>query len=387
LGQTSILADHFVQDHIRAVNERLVSAPLFVVGNEPKFNSRFGGAVSFLPEAVPASFLSGKEGDSNGSSVTSAKSSFPNRFMYPDIHFAVKQRTLEQERAAMKNKSSTANNKDASTLGNNDDQDTKSTEVSEETKTTAVTEEPKTIVEPQKIASLEVYLAHWEETLNIERKELLYRYEKFSQYTVMVHTPKDNQAHRAWITVPGIADATPPLQIGDVVLVRPLRLLSLPTVINGYISWSLPHHVVEIRTIVVAVNRRRAKRDSVEVSWLDNAHHAMLMQAMGITSPIISGPYNVRFVPSTKPQHRSLTALDWIGETFRSDGASFMNLMYPKEAPDVPLHTLSNLVTFETTLNERQTEFVNMVVSRTTRPSTKSIRGPMILTGPAGTGT
>jgi hypothetical protein len=361
---------------------------MFAFGNQPKSNERFWGAVSFLPQTVPSSFLSGEEGQSKSqTSAANTVISFPNRFLYPDIHFAVKQRTLEQERAALKQGKESHAAKNDGVVENNDDQDTKSTEVSEETKASEVTEEPKEVDDPKKIENLGDYLSHWEETINTERKELLYRYEKFSQYTVMVHTPKDNPAHRAWITVPGIADATPPLQTGDVVLVRPLRLLSLPTMMNGYPYWSLPHHVVEIRAIVVAVNRRRSKKDSVEVTWLDDAQNAILMQAMGITSPLVSGPYNVRFVPSAKPQHRSLTALDWIGETFRTDGAAFMNIMYPKEAPNIPLHTVSNLVTIETNLNERQTEFVNMVVSRTMSPSTTSVRGPMVLTGPAGTGT
>lgn len=363
---------------------------MFAVGNEPKFDGRFWGAVSFLPQPVPPTFWAGAEGESR--SQTNAErviGSFPNRFLYPDIHFAVKQRTLERDRAAMTSKSTAATNDGGCVAGTSDDQDqdTKSTEISGETKNSEVLETPQKIEEPKKIETLDDYLAHWEETIHIERKELLYRYEKFSQYTVMVHTPKDNPAHRAWITVPGIADATPPLQTGDVVLVRPLRLLSLPTMINGYPSWSLPHHVVEIRAIVVAVNRKRSKQDSVELTWLDDAQNAILMQAMGITSPIVSGPYNVRFVPTTKPQHRSLTALDWIGETFKSDGAAFMNIIYPKEAPNISLHSVKNLLTFEPNLNERQTEFVNMVVSRTTSPSTQSIRGPMVLTGPAGTGT
>jgi len=89
------------------------------------------------------------------------------------------------------------------------------------------------------ISDLEHYRLVWEAILKEERLELLRRYENYSQFAVPLQistqgeNPKFLQA--TYSSDGGIADANPPLTIGDKVLVRPLHRVSLPL---------LPHQVV-----------------------------------------------------------------------------------------------------------------------------------------------
>ena len=103
--------------------------------------------------------------------------------------------------------------------------------------------EPSAIrVQADDISDLRRYCFVWEFILRKEFEEVLVRYENYSHYAVSLNVSNHVNAHhdgdgehgpgqrflKATFTCHGIADANPPLMIGDTVLVRPLHRLSLP---------------------------------------------------------------------------------------------------------------------------------------------------------------
>lgn len=241
-----------------------------------------------------------------------------------------------------------------------------------------------TTIDLETCSSLEHYKITWERFLHKERRELLLRSEQKSQYA----TPVDcHHAHSILLQVPGIADANPPVLVGDTVLLRPIPRSRLP-LING--GWSGPVHAIEVRTRVLAVHRGGAKKgrttaDAVAVSWF--ANDRVFVQGFGGVRKL---QMNIRFVPASTSYTRCLTALDWLEQTYRTaaEQADIFRVLFPEESPVIPPLPTSAMQVFDSrVLNHKQNDFVRMVLTHTHSPSTSQVRSPMVLTGPAGTGT
>jgi hypothetical protein len=198
----------------------------------------------------------------------------------------------------------------------------------------------------------------------------------------------DERHYRFRCKVPGIADAYPPLQSDDVVLFRPVKALHWPRY-DSRNPWELPirwsnkaSSYLEIQSRVAVIIRDTPTRaGGIEGPWLDPLIASTLRLAY------FESKFNLRFIPNTKITERCLTALDWLGTLPKP---MVMNLLFPDHAPRVvllqePLETFTN--DKNDPLNDKQAAFVHMVLARTRSPSLDQVRGPMVLTGPAGTGT
>lgn len=364
------------------------------------------------------------------------------------------------------------------------------------------------------IAGIDTYRIVWEAILATERLEILHRYENYSQYGISISGPFGREkSFKALLEIHGIADANPPLMIGDTVLVRPLHRVSLPlkphehppprpppppqppipinskaakknirkerrlaearmALAMGFqqqmhmfgphlspqeqferqqqfeqvsiqrqqerqhaqiqilrslqehhpdnheaihkamhgLQWSPPVHVAEIQGKILSLQRASTKvvvgedgetkkhNDRVTFSWPEKLESDTLMFTFREAAKAYGndmGIYNVRFVPSQSKLERCLTALDWLVEAFEDAPGKAMELLFPTSAPDVAIpssEAASNGILAHSNqqlnqqLNDNQASFVSMVLGRTKHPSTNDIRGPMVLSGPAGTG-
>lgn len=254
---------------------------------------------------------------------------------------------------------------------------------------------------------LKHYCSYWESVLIQERRERLLLAEKCSQYAVNVHGQNLTSGHpTAILTVTGIADASPPISIGDIALIRPLTALNRPLITEETKVFynkmpPLPSHV-EIHCRVEDVQRYQGGR--VILSWLPD-YQALNLSAM------YGGTFNVRFIPSVEPLKQTLSALAWVSSC-ASAGDALQRLLLGErseepvvsggvEAPDHLRQALqdklstnaasaaANVVKAYFRLNKDQRSFVNAVMNRTHSPkldSDKKSLSPLILTGPAGTG-
>jgi riboflavin biosynthesis pyrimidine reductase len=255
------------------------------------------------------------------------------------------------------------------------------------------------------IGSLQDYVQTFSQLLKLEQQELLILYERYSQYqhTLDSTSPPNFSENFASWKIPGIADAGPSIAPGDVCLIRPMVPLSLPMLpptkrsLKGKpkskLVWSAPIHFLEIQTTVVSVQRgglaaAGGTPDTVTTTWVDKTTQADLKKA----SP--THQYNVRFVPSSKHYSRCQTALGWCASL---PPAMAMHLLFPNTAPVLPTsQTAVHLDDFlgNDSLNLAQRQFVDMVLRRSQHTPKNNnninedhhIRPPMILTGPAGTG-
>lgn len=203
--------------------------------------------------------------------------------------------------------------------------------------------------------------------LREEHEETLVLYERYSQYNCIVKVTS-GPTTRGLVNAHGIFNAQPPLKSGDIVLLRPQRAVRISsTKRRAPVEW------VEIQAKVVQTIRGKGKaQDKVLFTWLNPVHTALLANER----------FTVRFLPSTIEYERSLSALDWIN-TLHPDAAK--NLLFPTEAPQLPSYSpIKDELTKD--LNEKQSSFVKMVLTRTVYPSMQKVRPPLILTGPAGTG-
>ncbi|GAX12635.1 putative helicase MOV10L1 [Fistulifera solaris] len=256
-------------------------------------------------------------------------------------------------------------------------------------------------------ADLKQYCEYWERVLIQERRERLLLAEKCSQYGVNI-VAQQGSADRpmAILTVTGIADAAPPILVGDIALIRPLTVLSRPIVTAETRSYynvvaPLPSHV-EIHCRVHDVQRSQGGR--VILSWLPD------FQAENLSS-LYKGAFNVRFIPSVEPMKQMLSALAWVA-TSSTKGDELERLLLGErsnvpaspggmEAPDHLKRALEDKLSSEAAsasskvvrayfrLNKDQRSFVNAIMNRTQdsrSDSTKQLLSPLILTGPAGTG-
>ena len=267
--------------------------------------------------------------------------------------------------------------------------------------------------------TLKAYVQTFSRLLGLERQETLILYERYSQYAHTAMLNNDTQDVVNW-NIPGIADAGPSIQPGDLCLIRPMVPLSLPLPMvipirkitkrrpMPELVWSAFVHSVEIQATVVSVQRGGGVTatpgvttpDSVTTTWIDKNTQ------LDFRKTYARNQYNVRFIPSTKHYSRCQTALNWCA-LLPEDYA--MNLLFPNEAPVLPtspqiaLHLKDCSLGNDNRLNSAQLQFVDMVLRRSQHPpkndddknniNTNSedhniihIRPPMILTGPAGTG-
>uniref|UniRef100_A0A7S1ZI40 RNA helicase n=1 Tax=Ditylum brightwellii TaxID=49249 RepID=A0A7S1ZI40_9STRA len=213
--------------------------------------------------------------------------------------------------------------------------------------------------------------------LREENEEKMILYENFSQYGVTVQTDPKNP-HRATIEIPGIHDARPSIQPGDKMLLRPHYPVPLANYLKGFQS-NQQRDRVEIRAEVIRTVRGRSNRkgerinDRVILTWLDSKLVPLFQ----------SFHFNVRFIPSNIVHQRCLAALTWLS-TIKP--AIAKELLYPTKEPILPDYSPSSDSCHGKDLNEKQSAFVQMVLTRTAHPSMETVRPPMVLTGPAGTG-
>jgi hypothetical protein len=265
----------------------------------------------------------------------------------------------------------------------------------------------------------EAYMQTFRELVQLEYEQTRRLFEQYSQYEVKITTNsfpngkgQQNFLNKVdWVArfrIPGIADGRPSLSPGDMVYIRPHNLIRNPYHLQGFYPppspqnasppvFSVPEvqnmafHVAEIRSTVVSVTRSKfvddeeLRKDLVVVSWgVDPL----------LTSTLLSNSQNnlftVRFVPSTISHERSLTALRWLDSLHPTIARE---MLFPSDIPKLPLSPAVNendsydcLELEYMQLNENQSKFVQMVVTRTANPINKNIRPPMVLTGPAGTG-
>lgn len=389
LSEHSVLAANFVPEHLRRVNEWNVTAPLIADTREQ--------GTPFGPKGLPVPFapICYCKGNNANLPSTLPLHAYPHRAVPSDLYYAVKYR-VGMLQPTVKNEASSA------------------------------TVPPQNLPSVENISSLDDYRSTWETILEAERKDVLLRYENYSQYakaieihTVTLQIPYKTISKasvgtllKATIEINGIADGSPPLMIGDTVLIRPMHRVSLPltshtprTLTTG-MQWSPPVHVAEVQATILSVQRGtlgmgaggiEGTSDRVVVSWLNPESSHILLQSLETASkgimqnahPAVN--FTIRFVPATTRHERCLTALDWLVETYKKYPQAAMDLLFPVTAPVFALPSAvivasNDILAHSKQLNDKQANFVSVVLGRTQDPAIDQIRGPMVLTGPAGTG-
>lgn len=245
------------------------------------------------------------------------------------------------------------------------------------------------------------YVAIFRELLQVEYDATRLLYESYQQYHVRIEPSPirrrdglgiDNGV--SCLKIAGLADARPPLQPGDLVIVRPhyaVPLQAFPTaaIIPFNKNRKLPPMGrVEIHCRVLSITRGKQTKnndhvkDLIFISWVDGPKLGDQLRSLQCA---------VRFIPTTKSHERCLTALQWLTSSVSENVAR--ELLFPSRLPDLPPppgrngYDGNSFCEFENEkLNKNQTRFVQMVLTRSSSPSTEGVRPPMVLTGPAGTG-
>ena len=241
--------------------------------------------------------------------------------------------------------------------------------------------------------SIKEYASTFRSALRLEHEELMRTYEKYSlfHWPLSGHEEKKN---KAVIHIAGSADARPSLQIYDVVLLRPIQLLT--NIFRGKKGKTTVYQYnTEIESRILSIVRGKPNvPDQVIISWDLNRQ-----QTDALNDPTWKRTYAIRFIPSSAFIESSLTALDWIENLSEFQQKALETVLFPVTAPIVkPLspdqkklptegknssHPKSDI---DKPLNELQSSFVRMVRARTLDPCFEMTRPPMVLTGPAGTG-
>lgn len=241
--------------------------------------------------------------------------------------------------------------------------------------------------------SIKEYASTFRSALRLEHEELMRTYEKYSlfHWPLSGHEEKKN---KAVIHIAGAADARPSLQIYDVVLLRPIQLLT--NMFRGKKGKTTVYQYnTEIESRILSIVRGKPNvPDQVIISWDLNRQ-----QTDALNDPTWSRTYAIRFIPSSAFIESSLTALDWIEDLSEFQQKALEMLLFPVTAPIVkPLSPDQTKLPTEgknsshpkcdidKPLNELQSSFVRMVRARTLDPCFEMTRPPMVLTGPAGTG-
>jgi hypothetical protein len=406
MDSSSVLADQFVPYALEAVNF-IRPNTLWAAVDLPVLDTELA-AIFF--QSVPAPLCPcscGKDGNNDSSLKTPAATStatvaskvpvspnlpphhhiwsFPLRILDPELNFAVERR-VEKLHGTSKHESLTD-------------------------------EQAGDLVLPavEDIKDPVTYRETFEAILTAERKEVLVLYERYSQYDkpIATHIDNDDSSSRVQMCIPGIADAHPPLEAGDFLLLRPVKKLSFPVTKNDLArdaretkarknrrsrpichQWSLPINVLEMQCRVVNIVRDRMPTilGAVQGTWVP------FLQAETLDQCHPNGNYNLRVIPNTKMIQRCLTALDWLA-TVPSD--MVMLMLFPDQAPkllslivkdddddddDANSKTGASPPWTADDLNDKQSAFCQLVLARTRSPAFDQVRGPMVLTGPAGTG-
>ncbi len=293
-----------------------------------------------------------------------------------------------------------------------------------------------------KVGTTQHYLAVFRELLQVEHAEIHSLYARdYDNYKVKINIPpaKSTQGGKVnggvgQFRMKGIADGRPAVKPGDTVLIRPHAPVYLPywneygngtspvpqgNAANAYYhprSGHVPYpqppppmgspnpqthngypgnpqsqtpQMVEITARVLAINRGRMmrkgnqKKDQVLISWVEDPDlHAQISRQF----------CTIRFVPASATHERCLTALNWLRCI---DPAVARDLLFPSKSPKLPPppaidESNADNDTIEEReyeqLNKNQARFVQMVTTRTAHPTNETIRPPMVLAGPAGTG-
>lgn len=426
LSEQSVLAANFIPQHLRQVNEWPVTAPLYAaaVANQQTTAAAAGiGPKGLLVPFVPICYCFGQKVLSTIQQPLHAK---PLRVVPSDLYYAV-----DYHRRAGAGADGNLQQPSRLRPGNEIEPNHEWPTKEKPPPPPPPPRPPQPPLSVDNISNLDDYRTTWEDILELERKEVLLRYENYSQYAKPLYIqtiasknkPTNNNGQttvavseagivfKANIDVQGIADASPPLMIGDTVLARPMHRVSLPLPHQTHqapslndLKWSPPIHVAEVHATVLSVQRGSmngsSTGDKVLASWLNRHESEILMHTLRTAAnqgkikinrlhPLFL--FNVRFVPATTRHERCLTALDWLAESFREHPRAAMDLLFPvvAHAFTLPAGELASndILAHSKQLNDKQSSFVNMVLGRTKHPSTDQIRGPMVLTGPAGTGT
>jgi hypothetical protein len=267
---------------------------------------------------------------------------------------------------------------------------------------------PPGVVDLDETTSITEYCSTFQHALRLEYEEHLRLYEHYSLYKMKVHPLEDApppgapsisrhlaMTSRARIFVDGISDARPSLQIGDIVLLRPIQ-----PVINfyrgNYGEMRSTQMIVEIESRILGVVRGRGdQKDQVLFSWgLDPQQTSLLRD------PSWHRQYNIRFVPSAVTVERCQSGLDWVQLVSKVTPGVLDDILFPVTAPKVKplgienqsIHLNAQHATnvensdVSKPLNELQSSFVRMVRARTLDHAYDKVRPPMVLSGPAGTG-
>lgn len=232
---------------------------------------------------------------------------------------------------------------------------------------------PETILnQVQDVHDLPSYCATFEQLLLEERKDLLLRYERYTQYNTKIYAYRSNGGpRRGQFTIKGITGARPSIQVGDSVVLRTTSAVNLPRFGRGNAG------VVELHLQCLAVTRHPNGDDVVQCSWVSDAHSLQLLKASQ------SNVFHIRIVPSTDMLLRCLTSMSWMHTL---SPAFFSALLFPTAAPALaPLDERMELP-YAVGLNTEQLSFVRTAVQRTLQPEWETARAPVVLTGPAGTG-
>jgi hypothetical protein len=387
VSEHSVLAETFVPEDLRRINYMPVAVGL-VAGQ--KVDASIFGPKGLIVPFVPVCYCNGT--DSKRVFMGEPLHTFPiSRTVPSNLYFAIQHRLdkLVPSQTSFRDAASREQGRDFSDH------------------TATIT----SLTRVDEMNSLEEYVKFWESVLELERTDVLLKYERFSQYskTIIIQTaaeksmginPSVGAQHSqstamATIEIQGIADASPSIMIGDIVLLRPMQPLSLPFPNQpsrrlDKLAWSPASTVVEIHSTVQQLQRGFGRRtDAVRISWLDTHDSAMVSYSMKALSGIPER-YNVRFVPSAMRHERCLTALDWLLMCFQERSCStVIEFLFPTSAPTDVIsvdHTeLLEDIQFKQ-LNHKQLSFIKMMLARSLHPSKGPIRGPLILTGPAGTG-
>eukprot|EP00980_Cylindrotheca_fusiformis_P002903 scaffold675_cov103-Cylindrotheca_fusiformis.AAC.14 len=246
------------------------------------------------------------------------------------------------------------------------------------------------------------YLNILQSLIQEEFTERMMLYERYTQYQAEFQyqkqdSPKKLAEGQVTLLIPGIHNARPALEPGDQVLMRP-QLDST----TAATSSTVQIHAQVLRTVRGNWNskKRSMEPDQVVITWLSRP------DTTTTTTPTVGTPTTpttpsssssiwnelvfqrgqkmvVRFLPSTTHLQRSIAALHWIRGL---DPHVARELLFPTETPQIKQHYYSPKNELDDDLNEKQSRFVSMVLTRTKYPSTDKVRPPMILTGPAGTG-
>jgi len=239
-----------------------------------------------------------------------------------------------------------------------------------------------------------------------ERKETLLLYERYSQYQCKTVSfspaPKHDyqtSGRSCFIDIAGIADAAPAVRAGDSVLLRACEM-STPR------RPGLRHRkvgVIEVQCQVVQLARGRGAQnayDRISATWLETQQIQNLSQQVFALPQALTRnhqPLNVRIVPSPIPFVRCLTAVDWLRSTCmaldvgnpQQEPHPLQELLFPTRAPllpPIPDHDMFFHDDGKDQLNAQQELFVRSAMQRAIHPTRDNTRGPLILTGPAGTG-